>query len=81
VVYAVNQSKDKAMETTITLASGQFAGNVKVSVVNGPDIKAENTAEKPNQVGIKESALKVAGTAFTFTFEPHSVTALICAIK
>jgi alpha-N-arabinofuranosidase len=81
VVYAVNQSKDKAMETTITLASGQFAGNVKAAVVNGPDIKAENTAEKPNQVGTKESALKVTGTAFTYTFEPHSVTALICAVK
>jgi alpha-N-arabinofuranosidase len=81
VVYAVNQSKDKAMETNITLTSGQFAGNVKAAVVNGPDIKAENTAEKPNQVGTKESALKVSGAAFTYTFEPHSVTALICAVK
>ena len=69
------------METTIKLTSGQFSGNVKVSVVNGPDIKAENTAEKPDQVATKESALKVSGTAFTYTFEPHSVTALICAVK
>jgi alpha-N-arabinofuranosidase len=81
VVYVVNQSKDKAMETTIELTSGQFAGNVKVAVVNGPDIKSENTVEKPNQVITRDSALKVSGKSFTYTFEPHSVTALICAVS
>jgi alpha-N-arabinofuranosidase len=80
VVYVVNQSKDKAMETTIELTSGQFAGNVKVAVVNGPDIKSENTIEKPNQVVTRDSALKVSGKSFTYTFEAHSVTALICAV-
>jgi alpha-N-arabinofuranosidase len=81
VVYVVNQSKDKAMETTIALTSGQFAGNVKVSIVNGPDVKAENTKEKPNEVGTKETVLKVIGNSFTYTFEPHSVTALVCAVS
>jgi len=80
-VYAVNQSQDKAQETTITLTVGQFTGNVKVSVINGPDIKAENTAEKPNQIGTKETSLKVSGKSFTFSFEPHSVTALVCGVK
>ena len=81
VVYVVNQSKEKAMETIIALTSGQFAGNVKVAVVNGPDIKAENTEEKPDQVGIKETTLKVSGKSFTYTFEPHSVTALVCSVN
>jgi alpha-L-arabinofuranosidase len=81
VVYVVNQSKDKTMETTIELTSGQFAGNVKVSVVNGPDIKSENTVEKPNQVVTRDSALKVSGKSFIFNFEPHSVTALVCAVS
>jgi alpha-N-arabinofuranosidase len=81
VVYVVNQSKDKAMETMIALTSGQFTGNVKISVVNGPDIKSENTIEKPNQVGTKKSDLTVSGKSFTYIFEPHSVTALVCAVS
>jgi alpha-L-arabinofuranosidase len=50
-------------------------------VINGPDLKAENTEEKPDQVGVKESTLQVSGKSFTFTFEPHSVTALVCAVS
>jgi len=81
VVYVVNQSKDRAMETTITLTSGQFTGNVKISVVNGPDVKSENTIEKPNEVGTNKSDLTVSGKSFTYIFEPHSVTALVCAVN
>ena len=69
------------METMISLADGQFAGSVQVSVVNGPDIKAENTFEKPNQVGMRETSLEASGKSFTYSFEPHSVTALVCAIS
>jgi alpha-N-arabinofuranosidase len=81
VVYVVNQDKKDAKETTITLTSGQFAGNARVSVINGPDIKAGNTVEKPDQVGIKDTVINATGNTLTFTFEPHSVTALICAVK
>ena len=81
VVYVVNQSKDKAMETTISLDSGTFAGNVEISVVNGPDIKADNTEEKPDQVGVHETTLKASGKSLTIVFEPHSVTALVCPVS
>jgi alpha-N-arabinofuranosidase len=81
VVFVVNQSKDKAMETTVSLVSGEFKGNARASVINGPDIKAGNTEENPNQVEIKEANFKASGKAFTFTFEPHSVTALVCAVN
>jgi len=81
VVYVVNQSGKQSMETTISLTSGQFTGNVRVSVVNGQEGKTENTEEKPDQVGIREADLKVGGKSFTYTFEPHSVTALVCAIS
>ena len=69
------------MDATISLTSGQFTGNVLVSVVNGPDIKSENNHEKPNQVGIRETKLKASGKSFSFSFEPHSVTALVCAVN
>ena len=51
VVYVINQSRKDAMETTISTASGEFAGDMRVSVISGPDIKAGNTLEQPNQVG------------------------------
>jgi alpha-N-arabinofuranosidase len=81
VVYVVNQSENKALETHITLATGEFAGNVRVAVINGPDIKAENTEEKPNQVVTRESVMRATGKSLTFTFEPHSVTALVCPVR
>jgi alpha-N-arabinofuranosidase len=80
VIYVVNQSKEEAQETAISLISGHFTEKIKVSVVNGPDIKAENTTDEPNKVGVKESTFKVSGKSFTYTFEPHSVTALECIV-
>jgi alpha-N-arabinofuranosidase len=80
VVYAVNQSRDKAMETTISLSEGAFAGNVKAMAVNGPDIKSENTPEKPDEVGVRETVLKTADKTLTTTFEPHSVTVMVCPV-
>ena len=81
VVNVVNQSRDKAMETTISLDSGTFAGNIEISVVNGPDIKADNTVEKPDRVGVHGATLKASGKSLTIVFEPHSVTALVCPVS
>jgi alpha-L-arabinofuranosidase len=81
VVYVINQSKDKAMETTIALTGGEFTGNAKVTVVNGPDIKSGNTEENPYQVVAQQMALKALGKSFSYTFEPHSITALVCAVN
>ncbi len=81
VMYVVNQSKEKAMETNISLTSGQFTGIVQVCVINGPDVKAENTDEKPNEVGERETVINVSGKSFIYLFEPHSVTALVCQVK
>ena len=80
VIFAVNQSKDKAMDAGISLAAGEF-GNITAAVINGPNIKAENTEAYPNRVGVKENAVKGAGKSVNYTFEPHSVTALVCAVN
>jgi alpha-N-arabinofuranosidase len=80
VVYVVNQSKTDALEAAISLADGQFAGNVQVSIINGQDIKAENTMEKPHQISVRESTIKAAGKSLTVSFEPHSVTTLVCKV-
>ena len=81
VVYVINRSQTEAMETMISLSEGQFAGRVQAYVVNGPDILAENTFEKPNEVGTGETALEASGKSLSYSFEPHSVTALVCAVS
>jgi alpha-N-arabinofuranosidase len=80
VLYVVNRSKDKSMETKIDLAVGRFTGTGKVSTINGPDIKSENTFEKKDRVKIIEHVFDINGQALTYEFEPHSVTALVCSI-
>ncbi|OGN90416.1 MAG: hypothetical protein A2158_05600 [Chloroflexi bacterium RBG_13_46_14] len=79
-VYAVNRSEKEALETTISLADGHFTGEIMASVVNGADIKAENSVENPERVGVTQTKLEASGKSFTYTFEPHSVTALECKV-
>ena len=81
VLYVVNRSRTEAMETTISLTTGRFTGSVRAFVVNGPDIKTENTFATPNTVGTSESTLTAKGQSLGYTFEPHSVTVLVCAIS
>ncbi|MEO8612572.1 MAG: alpha-L-arabinofuranosidase C-terminal domain-containing protein [Chloroflexota bacterium] len=80
-VYVVNRSEKDALETTIKLDSGQFAGPVQVQVINGPDIKAENSFEHPDRVGVSSTDIRTESKDFVYTFEPHSVTVLVTALK
>ena len=79
-VYVVNRSPAEPMDTTISLAEGRFVGSVQASVINGNGIKSENTFENPNQVGLRKTSLEASGSSFACSFEPHSVTALVCAV-
>jgi hypothetical protein len=49
------------METVISLTDGEFTGKVQASTINGPDVKAENTIEKPHQIGVQEALMKASG--------------------
>ena len=75
-VYLVNRSL-KESEVTLDLHDSHFTGNAMSYIVNGPDIKAENTQDTPDQVHTKESSISAQGSSFTFTLEPHSFTALV----
>lgn len=79
-LYVVNRSESDAMETTISLESGTFAGQAQAFVVNGPDIKAENSFAQPDRVGVSDQTVRAEGKTLTYTFEPHSVTVLVCPI-
>jgi len=80
VLYVVNRSPDKTLETQIELHSGRFDGKTRVVTINGQDVKAENTFEKPDQVQSEERFITILGKTTTYEFEPHSVTAMICPI-
>jgi alpha-L-arabinofuranosidase len=80
VIYVVNRSRDSAGDTEVCLTNGSFNGKIKVCTINGPDIKTVNTLQSPANVTTRESFLNVHGPRFTFSFEPHSVTALICQL-
>lgn len=80
-VYVVNRSQNEALETTIALSSGCFGGDVTAWVVNGADIKTENTSSTPEAVTTREQTHKAEHpTSFTYTFEPHSITALVFSL-
>ena len=79
-VFVVNRSQTDALETTVWLDSGYFVGEAQAHVVNGPDIKATNSFEQPHQVGVKRTILTAERSQLTYTFEPHSVTALVCQL-
>ena len=79
-VYVVNRDKDRKMETVLQLTLGEFKGTVTAYTVNGQDIKAENTFTTPEKVVTRQTALEAQGHDLTYTFEPHSVTALVCEL-
>jgi alpha-N-arabinofuranosidase len=80
-LYVVNRSQSDAAETTIHLTNGCYAGEVQALVVNGSDIKAENNFDTPDRVGVTQTPLTAKNeNAFTYTFEPHSVTTLVFSL-
>lgn len=81
VLYAVNRSRQRFTETEIKLTSGVFTGDATVFVINGPDIEAENSFEKPDEVGPTQYSVETKERSLTFSFEPHSVTAMVFGIR
>jgi alpha-N-arabinofuranosidase len=79
-LYVVNRSL-KETEAQISLTEGEFTGRIEQSVVNGPDIKAENDFDTPDKVGTTVKVLKGKGKTLSCVFEPHSVTALVFNIS
>lgn len=76
-VYIVNRSRDKEADTDIELQQATFAGPGTLSVVNGPDIKAANTFEEPDAVGVSRRSVSASGSKFSLSLEPHSFTTLV----
>jgi alpha-N-arabinofuranosidase len=75
VVNVVNRHPDQTVNVDIELEDKRFAGPVRVSEVNGPDIKAQNDFDATN-VRTVEHAVTGAGNKLQYAFPPHSFTML-----
>lgn len=80
-VFVVNRSEHAAQDTVLRLTDGVFAGPVRIHTVNGNDVKTYNTFEDPAQVTTRIMEIMVEGSSLLVTFEPHSVTALVCLVE
>jgi len=80
VLFVVNRSENKSAETIISLSEGRFNGPAKVYTVNADDIKAQNSFDNPSKVTTQSSRFEAEGAAMQFEFEPHSFTAIVCAL-
>ena len=75
VVNVVNRHQDQPMDVTVLLEDKNFSGQVAVSEVNGPDIKAENDFDK-TLVSAHTSTTSASGNRLNCTLPPHSYTQL-----
>jgi len=77
MLCVLNRNKEEAITTDIITQSGSFAGQIKVSEVNGPGIKSSNDFSKETVKTVTKPAVNAGGTKFTYTFPPHSFTLLV----
>lgn len=79
-IFVVNRSPDQPLETSISLTEGQVTGAVEVYTVNGTDVKVENSFEQPGNVITREGQVAARPGGLHVTFEPHSLTVLVCPV-
>jgi alpha-L-arabinofuranosidase len=80
-LHVVNRSETKALETRITLGdSATLCGPAQSHIVTGSNIKAENSFDRPDNVGVSKKEVQVERRDFIHIFEPHSVTVLTCPL-
>ncbi len=73
VLNLVNRHRDQPVECELILEDKQFSGNVQLTEVNGPDIKAENDFGTQKVRPVDRSA-RADGRSFRCTLAPHSYT-------
>jgi alpha-N-arabinofuranosidase len=78
VLFVVNRSEHDAAETEIQISAGRIAGVVDAFTVTGADIKIENTFDQPDGVGVRRFDVPGEGGTLAVSFEPHSLTVLVC---
>jgi alpha-N-arabinofuranosidase len=80
VIYVVNRSLNDAVTTTIQLDEASFSKPITASIINGSDIKVSNNFDTPDNVKTRTEQANGSSQSLVYTFEPHSVTALVCPL-
>jgi alpha-N-arabinofuranosidase len=80
-LFVVNRHPTDAIETTISLSSGNFKDVAQIAVVNGADIKTSNSFEQPDAVTAQHHQTSADGASFVYAFEPHSVTVMTAPVR
>ncbi|MDD4938640.1 MAG: alpha-L-arabinofuranosidase C-terminal domain-containing protein [Candidatus Omnitrophica bacterium] len=74
-LMVINKRMDKPVTANIYLKNFPNKNKCDAWVLNGPGIEATNEMDHDN-VKVTRKRLRIDGSPFTFTFEPHSVTAI-----
>lgn len=74
VLNVVNRHMSEAVATDISSATGNFAGDAAVSVINADDVNAAYTAANRASYAPATSTVRAAGKSFRYAFAPHSFT-------
>ena len=75
-LMVLNRDRADAVASTVKLSKYAMQAEATVWTLTGDSYTAHNTAEKPDNVTIKESTLAVGDQLFSYTFPPHSITAI-----
>ena len=75
VLNVVNRHRDQPIDAEVELQDKQFASELSVAEVNGPDIKAENDFGV-TKVKTTTRSLSASGRRLRYNFPPHSYTML-----
>jgi alpha-N-arabinofuranosidase len=76
----VNRDRDRAHTATVDLGGATATEGLAVTEVNGPDVTATNSFERPRLVDARESRLERGGGQFDYEFPAHSLTVLRFAV-
>ncbi|MBN2144931.1 MAG: hypothetical protein JW774_09935 [Candidatus Aureabacteria bacterium] len=74
-LMVINKNLNEPMQTTIQLKDFNPAATADVWTLNGPDVISTNEQNHDN-VKVIHKTVQIPGANFSYTFEPHSLTAL-----
>jgi alpha-N-arabinofuranosidase len=72
-VKAVNTSRDRALNTTITVAGATVGADGSMHTLTGPSLQAANSFRTPDAVTVRQSKVP-GGSSFTIELPAHSVS-------
>lgn len=79
-VKAVNTSRDRPLETTITVAAAAVGADGSMHTLTGDSLEAANSFRTPNAVTVRTTTFR-GGPRFTVNLPPHSVSVLTLPVS